>query len=83
MPELSSPYVRLKLWRVQNDILGEMCRARGLVYVSGDIPETQDGDGFLSPEYVKDAVHSNGDWAKVFLARVAERIKAAAEHDNV
>lgn len=83
MPELSSPYVRLKLWRLQNDILEEMCQARGLAYISGAIPETQDREGFLSPEYVKDAVHSNAEWAKVFLRKTADCIKATPEHDDV
>lgn len=83
MPELSSPYVRLKLWRLQNEILEEACRARGLVYLSGDILGTQDEEGFLSPAYVKDAVHSNGEWAQMFLRSVADHIETRAERGDV
>ncbi len=47
------------------------------------MPETQDEEGFLSPDYVKDAVHSNGEWAKIFLRWVAAHIEARPEAGDV
>lgn len=71
---LTPPFVRLKLWHLQNRIYADLCRKNGLLFASGKLDAIQDRDGFLRPELVKDAVHANATWAKIYLRRIAEII---------
>lgn len=79
MAELAPAHVRLKLWKLQDAVYADMCHAKGMAYVSGAMPDTQDQEGFLLPEYIKDAVHANGDWAALFLKKVAATISRRQE----
>lgn len=83
MPELTSPYVRLKLWRLQNRVYAKMCKDAGLRYIPAELPHAADAEGFLLPEYVKDAVHANGPWAALYLKKVAEEIATIRESRDV
>lgn len=83
MAELTPPHVRLKLWRLQDEIYARMSDEAGLRYVSAAMTHAQDGDGYLLPEYVKDAVHANGPWAALYLKKVAEEVTAIRESRNV
>lgn len=76
---VSSPFVRLKLWHLQNQIFSELCQKSPLTYLVGTPTGTQDQDGFLRPEFVKDAVHANGPWAELFLADVIAAATASEE----
>ena len=76
---VSAPFVRLKLWHLQNQIFSELCRKFSLTYLAGAPADTQDEDGFLRVEYVKDAVHANGLWAELFLTDVIAMATASEE----
>lgn len=82
MTDLSPAHVRLKLWRLQDQIYANICKKQGVEYVSGFISEAQDEDGYLSPEYVKDAVHANGEWAALYLKKVAAAITRRRERED-
>lgn len=73
---ISAPFVRLKLWKLQNDIVGSLCADHGARYVRGDVPGTVDHDGFLRPEFVKDAVHASVEYSQRLIGRMADEVTA-------
>ena len=63
---------RLKLWHMQNQIAQGYCVAAGLRYLRGDLPGTQDADGFILPAFTKDAVHANHIYSDQLLHCAAD-----------
>lgn len=70
--QITPDQTRLKLWHMQNDLAAGYCATARLHYLPGDLPGTQDKDGFILPAFIKDAVHANHDYAARLLRRLAE-----------
>lgn len=79
----SAPHVRLKLWLLQNALMEEMCDGTPLVYIPGTPTDTQDKTGFLRSEYVKDAVHANGEWSSLYLSKITSHLASLEVNRNV
>lgn len=63
--------LRLKVWRVQIDILRELCGRAGVTLLPNP-PETLTPEGFLAPEfYAKDATHANRRYGQSVLNQIA------------
>ncbi|MEZ5823428.1 MAG: hypothetical protein R3C97_01390 [Geminicoccaceae bacterium] len=80
MPQLSPAHVRLKLWLLQEEILEEQCRAHGIAFVSTNMKDAQDEQGYLLPQHIKDAVHADGTWSKAYLMKVTGEIRSRMEN---
>lgn len=66
--------VRLKLWRVVQDMMAEMAVANGGAFVEVP-PEAQDDLGFLVPEFwAPDATHANPLYGRLMLDRLLDRV---------
>ena len=74
----ASPWVRLKLWSLQEEEMREICQMTKLNYCSG-AEDVSDDDGFLLREYVRDGVHANFEYANVVLDKIGKLIGRAAE----
>jgi hypothetical protein len=71
---LTPPLVRLKLWRVVQEMMAELAGANGASFVEVP-PEAQDDTGFLRPEYwVPDATHANHVYGQLLLNRLLDRV---------
>lgn len=80
-PALITPaFTRLKLWHLQNQLAAGYCAAARLQYLAGDLASylagdlsgVQDADGFILPDFIKDAVHANHTYAAILLHRLAQ-----------
>lgn len=72
--EVTPAIIRLKLWRVIQDMMAELAAANGGAFVEVP-PETQDELGFLLPEFwAPDATHANNDYGRLMLDRFLERV---------
>jgi hypothetical protein len=69
--KLTSPVIRLKLWRVLQDLNQEEATMAGVEFVP--VPDTvTDASGFLKPEFWGgDVTHANSAYGQVMLAHVA------------
>jgi len=76
-PAFTPASVRMKLYRLQNEILGDLCRTEGVAFV-GPPPSALDGDGFLAAPYrLADPTHAN----RLYGAEVLRMLKKfAAAH---
>jgi hypothetical protein len=72
--KITSPHVRLKLWFLIQEMLGQVATEIGAKFIS--VPaELQDADGFLRPEYWHaDVTHANRIYGEVMLRRVVEQL---------
>ena len=76
---ISAAMTRLKLWHLQNTISARICAEAGVHYLAGDLPGVQDEDGFLRPEFIKDAVHANHGHAAHLLNEIAAIMTQAGD----
>jgi hypothetical protein len=66
---ITDGFVRLKLWRLLQDLGEETARKYGAVYV-GAPEETSDAEGFLKEEYWNtDFTHANLAYGRIMLAK--------------
>lgn len=78
-----NPYtVRLKLWRVQNELIQHYCEQKNVHFFRGDIEKTCDIDGFLLPEYVKDSVHANHLYGKRLLKELERYVLKGRQYEK-
>jgi len=71
---ISPASVRLKLWVLQNQLVGNYCKKNGIQYLSGDLTGTLDSAGYTRLEFMKDSVHPNHTYANHLLNAIAEYI---------
>ncbi len=77
---ITPAFTRLKLWHLQNQLAAGYCAAARLQYLAGDLASylagelsgVQDADGFILPDFIKDAVHANHTYAAILLHRLAQ-----------
>ncbi|MCL6697302.1 hypothetical protein LZ496_00660 [Sphingomonas sp. NSE70-1] len=76
---VSSPELRMKIWRMQRNLLHEYCDELGIE--AFDPPQAAlDQDGFLLPEYyAKDATHANRNYGLLLLQELEQRIVRSNE----
>ena len=67
---ISPRSVRLKLWYLQNNLARSYCRQLDVSYINGGLEGSQDNEGYLLDEYVKDSVHANHFYSKKLLERL-------------
>ncbi len=73
---ITDSFVRLKLWRLLQDLNEETARKCGAVYV-GAPEETMDDDGFLKEEYwSRDITHANFSYGRLMLAKTLAEFDA-------
>lgn len=74
---VSPPNLRLKFWRLQNQVLGEVCEELGIEMLP--VPEEAcDADGFLARDYyAKDATHANEAYGELVLLQLENRFDRA------
>lgn len=73
---ITDSFVRLKLWRLLQDLNEEAARKCGAVYV-GAPEETMDADGFLKEEYwSRDITHANRVYGAIMLAKTLAELNA-------
>jgi hypothetical protein len=66
---MSSDTLRYKMWRVQSELLREICAEAGIVYVRNP-PDVIDSDGMLLRHACgKDATHANDSYGEAIVAR--------------
>jgi hypothetical protein len=63
---VASPELRYKIWRLHSRIVAGYCAEIGLGFLPVP-PETQDGQGFLKPEYAGDATHGNEAYGEAVI----------------
>ncbi|MEM8855989.1 MAG: hypothetical protein AAGD34_19975 [Pseudomonadota bacterium] len=69
-PKFTPKMIRLKLYRLQNEILAEGCKANGVTFISAPA-KTIDEEGFLSAHYRQnDPTHGNSRYGKQVLRDV-------------
>ncbi|MEO6359673.1 MAG: hypothetical protein ABIO43_03740 [Sphingomicrobium sp.] len=67
---ISPPTLRMKFWRLQNRIIGELCAKIGIELM---MPPTEavDADGFLKAEcFANDATHANDNYGELVLQQL-------------
>lgn len=74
---ISPPFLRLKMWLLQNQMMQQICTRNGVHYLAGDLPGTTDADGFLKPEFGKDAVHADHVYGALTLRQIGTLIARA------
>lgn len=75
--ELEPPATRLRLWRHQCAVLGEVCASRGFEFVEPPAAAL-DADGFLAIEFAgSDPMHANPAYGRLVLLLLQELIEAA------
>ncbi len=73
---ITDSFVRLKLWRLLQDLNEETARKCGAVYV-GAPEETMDDDGFLKEEYwSRDITHANPAYGRLMLTKTLAEFDA-------
>jgi hypothetical protein len=73
---ITDSFVRLKLWRLLQNLGEETARKYGAVYI-GAPQETMDGDGFLKEDYwSRDITHANPAYGRVMLAKTLAVLNA-------
>lgn len=66
---LTDGFVRLKLWRLLQDLGAQTAKKFGAVYVAAP-EQTLDGDGFLKEEFwSRDVTHANRAYGRLMLAK--------------
>jgi hypothetical protein len=72
---ITDPYVRLKLWYLLQDMLAEVARIRGVMFIP--VPkEVQDTDGFLKREFwLSDVTHANEAYGNVMYETVVRAFR--------
>jgi hypothetical protein len=69
MKAFSPRWLRLKVWRLQSAIIHDFCAEEGLIFVTRP-PDVADAEGFLRPEYFKDAAHANAAYGALVIEQV-------------
>jgi len=73
---ITDSFVRLKLWRLLQDLNMETADKYGAVYI-GAPEETMDADGFLKEEYwSRDITHANSAYGRLMLAKALAALSA-------
>jgi len=77
--KLTSPVIRLKLWRLLQDLYEDEATKAGVEFIP--VPDTvTDADGFLKPEFwAGDVTHANSAYGQVMLAHVAATLGTPGE----
>jgi hypothetical protein len=70
-------YLRRKVYRLHNEIVGSFCSERGIEIISPP-PETINEEGFLKPEFSNDPVHANQGYGHLLAERILRRIAVLA-----
>lgn len=81
--QISSPWLRLKVWRLQDKIMRDICRKNAILFQTSALDSTFDLNGFLLPEFIRDAVHANHHHAKKLLVAIDSLIASTAEAEVV
>lgn len=71
---LSTADTLWKLWELQNRVMATVCARHKVHYLRGDLPGTVDADGFLRPEFAKDAAHATVEYSARMLDSLAALI---------
>ncbi|XWN32191.1 MAG: hypothetical protein ROR55_03485 [Devosia sp.] len=90
-PQFTPKMIRLKLYRLQNEVLEEGCKALGVTFI-GPPAKTIDEEGFLSAHYRQnDPTHGNSRYGKQVLrdvrgfaadAGVPEFARSSKDHEQ-
>lgn len=72
--QISQPYVRLKLWMVQELLLKQLCQNEGVEYLSAP-SQALDSNGFLNAAFAKDTVHGNQAYAELVHQQIIDLIQ--------
>ncbi len=71
---VTSSATRLKLWITQERIMGDICKAAGVLYIPSPI-SAADTRGFLKTSLCKDAVHGTSEFAALALTDLVANLK--------
>lgn len=68
--EVADPVLRLKLWKLEMDVLKQLCLDNGMQFLP--VPgESQTPEGYLKMEYYgRDATHANGQYGELVLRQL-------------